>query len=558
MQAKVAFNIGKYSDEVVCDVLPMEAGHTLLGHPWEYDRDATHCGKSNKYLLTIDKKKLALLPLTPSEVYESQVHIKKECDKRRAEREKATKAKDDARAEKGKVLSKLSVSSANHSHPNSKDEEIEEIVRKPPKSKNKMTLFAGYREVSRALESNGTLLLLIFCESYFTNDDLPPNLPVEVTELLNRFQDVFPEKLPHGLPPSRGIEHQIDFVPGAVIPNRPAYRSNPTETAELQRQVDDLLARGQIRESLSPCAVPVILVPKKTGDWRMCTDCRAVNKITIKYRHPIPRLDDMLDELYSAKIFSKIDLKSGYHQIRIKNGDEWKTAFKTKFGLYEWLVMPFGLTNAPSTFMRLMHHVLRPYINKFVVVYFDDILVYSRDIHEHIEHLNLILDILRREKLFANLQKCTFCVPEVVFLGFVVSAQGLKVDEQKVEAIKSWPTPTTASEVRSFHGLASFYRRFVKDFSTKAAPLNELVKKDVKFEWGTKQQEAFDLRKSDLTSSPILALPNFDETFEVDCDASGVGIGAVLVQKGRPIAYFSEKLNGAMLNYRRTIKKCML
>jgi hypothetical protein len=187
----------------------------------------------------------------------------------------------------------------------------------------------------------------------------------------------------------------------------------------------------------------------------------------------------MLDELCGAVIFSKIDLRSGYHQIRMKIGDEWKTTFKTKFGLYEWLVVPFGLTNAPSTFMRLMNHVLRAFIGKFVVVYFDDILIYSKSFGEHIDHIRQVLAVLRAEKLYGDIAKCTFCIDRVVFLGFVVTAEGIRVDEEKIKAIKDWPTPANVSQLRSFHGLAGFYKRFVKDFSTIAAPLNNLTKKDV-------------------------------------------------------------------------------
>src|SRR3989440_8714086 len=321
------------------------------------------------------------------------------------------------------------------------------------------------------------------------------------------------------------------------------------ETKELQKQVEELLEKGLIRESLSPCAVPVLLVPKKDGTWRMCVDCRAVNKITTKYRHPIPRLDDMLDELHGAKYFSKIDLMSGYHQIRMKPGDEWKTPFKTKYGLYEWLVMPFGLSNAPSTFMRLMNHVLRAYLGRFVVVYFDDILIYSKDVDEHVEHVKLVLDVLREQNLYAKLKKCSFCLDSVIFLGFVVSAQGIAVDEEKVKAIQEWPKPTSVTQVRSFHGLASFYRRFVPNFSTIAAPLTSIIKKEKGFEWGKEQDEAFETLKKKLTTTPILSLPNFDSTFEIEYDASGIGIGAVLMQEKKPIAYFSEKLNGAKLNY---------
>ena len=229
-------------------------------------------------------------------------------------------------------------------------------------------MLATKSELREVRKNPNQVLFVLVCKDVLISPNDITSLPSVISHLLQDYKDVFPEEIPAGLPPLRGIEHQIDLIPGAALPNRPPYHTNPEETKEIQRQVQALLDKGYVSESLSPCAVPVILVPKKDGSWRMCVDCRAINNITVRYRHPIPRLDDMLDELSGSIIFSKIDLRSGYHQIRIRIGDEWKTAFKTKFGLYEWLVMPFGLTNAPSTFMRLMNHVLRAFIGKFVVV----------------------------------------------------------------------------------------------------------------------------------------------------------------------------------------------
>ena len=230
----------------------------------------------------------------------------------------------------------------------------------------------------------------------------------EIVELLNEYKEIVVEDIPNCLPPMQSISYFMDLILGASFPKKAPYRLTPTESEELNRQVHELLQKSLTRESLSPCAIPTVLAPKKNGEWRMCTNSRAINKITMKYRFPMPRMDDIMECLSGAKYFTKIHLKSGYHHIRIKEGDEWKTAFKTKDGLYEWLVMPFGLTNAPSTFMRLMNEVLKRFLGKFVIVYLDGILIFSKTKEEHLEHIRQVLQRLKEEKLLINLKKCSF------------------------------------------------------------------------------------------------------------------------------------------------------
>ncbi|KAA3480635.1 Transposon Ty3-G Gag-Pol polyprotein [Gossypium australe] len=268
-------------------------------------------------------------------------------------------------------------------------------------------------------------------------------------------------------------------------------------------------------------------ISSKDGTWRICIDCCTVNKITIKYRYPIPQLDNMIDELHGSSTFTKIDLKNGYHQILIQEGDEWIIAFKTKNSLYEWLVMSFGLTSAPSTFMRLMNHGLQVFIGRFCVVYFDDILIYNKCLEEHVNHLKLVLEVLCCREFKRN--------------------QSRRRKGPRNQGL------TNTHERKSFNGLASFYHRFVKDFSSMATPLTEIIKKIVGFKWEEAQGKAFNFLK--LINMSLLTLPAFAKTFEIKCDASGIDIGAIFMQEARPIAYFSEKLGGATLNYHTYDKK---
>ncbi|KAD2804832.1 hypothetical protein E3N88_38209 [Mikania micrantha] len=318
---------------------------------------------------------------------------------------------------------------------------------------------------------------------------------------------------------------------------------------ELSSQLQELLDKGFIRPSYSPWGAPVLFVKNKDGSFRMCIDYRELNKLTIKNRYPLPRIDDLFDQLQGATYFSKIDLRSGYHQLRVHDDDIPKTAFRTRYGHYEFLVMPFGLTNAPAVFMDLMNRVCRPYLDQFVIVFIDGILIYSKTKKNHESHLRLILELLKKEQLYAKFSKCAFWLKEVQFLGHVVDQQGIHVDPAKIEAIKDWKAPKTPSEIRSFLGLAGYYRRFIADFSKIAVPLTTLTQKDQPFVWGEAQDDAFQLLKHKQCNSPILTLPEGNDDFTVYCDASNLGLGCVLMQRDKVIAYASRQLKIHEKNY---------
>ncbi|KAJ9529794.1 hypothetical protein QJQ45_022194 [Haematococcus lacustris] len=381
---------------------------------------------------------------------------------------------------------------------------------------------------------------------------------LDCSPIVQEYADVFPSDLPHGLPPERSVDHRIELQQAKPPPARPIYNVSSSELAELKQQIGELLDKGFIRPSTSPYASGVLLVRKKDGSFRMCIDYRPLNRLTIKNKYPLPRLDTLLDRLHGAKVFSKQDLRQGYHQIRVAPEDIHKTAFRTRYGRFEFTVLPFGLCNAPATFQRLMNDVLHDLLDDCVLVYLDDILIFSRTPQEHIAHLRRVLDLLRKHKLYAKLSKCEFGMDQPSFLGHIVSALGIACDPAKVAAVQSWPIPTTVHDVRSFLGLANYYRRFVKDFSTIAAPLTALTRADGHDKqgvvaWGQAQQSAFDALKQALVSAPILIAPDPSQPYTLRCDASSIGIGAVLSQgtgsAERVVAYHSRKLLPAERNY---------
>lgn len=415
------------------------------------------------------------------------------------------------------------------------------VVFEGPKTKTGVTIISMAQAGELIKRGHGAYLATIEML------EAPKEPRLEDVAVAREFADVF-EPL-QGPPPNRDSAFTIELEPGTAPVSKAPYRLAPAEMAELLEQLEDLIDKGFIRPSSSPWGAPVLFVRKKDGSLRLCIDYRGLNKVTIKNKYPLPRIDELLDQLEGATWFSKIDLASGYHQIPIAEKDVQKTAFRTRYGHFEFVVMPFGLTNAPAAFMGMMNNVFREYLDRCVIVFIDDILIYSRSKEEHDWHLRIVLEKLREHKLYAKLSKCSFWQRKIGFLRHVITEAGVAVDQEKIKAVIQWPIPKNATEVRSFLGLAGYYRKFVRDFATTAKPLTRLTGKDTKFDWSESCTKGFEQLKHQLTQTPVLVLPRTGIPFVVYTNASGVGVGCVLMQEERVIAYASRQLKKHEANY---------
>jgi hypothetical protein len=384
-------------------------------------------------------------------------------------------------------------------------------------------------------------VLLQIC---FATDDGPIEssvslLPEEIQSLVSQFSLLFEE--PSSLPPSRPCDHVIPLIPGARPVNVRPYRYPPALKDEIEKQIAEMLAKGLIQHSSSLFSSPVLLV-KKDNSHRFCVDFRHLNALTLKSKYPVPIFDQLMDELAGASWFTNLDLRAGFHQIRLKPGEEFKTTFQTHTGHYEFRVMAFGLTGAPGSFQGAMNDTLAPGLRKFVIVFFGDILIYSKTYEDHLTHIRLVFEWLAKDQWFVKLSKCKFAQRSVCYLGHIISQEGIATDPSKVHAVVNWPVLSSAKELRSFLGLAGYYRKFVRNFGIIAKPLTDLLKKHSLFVWTTDHDASFSLLKEALSSAPILALPDFTKPFHIETDACGKGVGAVFTQEGHPLAFISKAL----------------
>lgn len=377
----------------------------------------------------------------------------------------------------------------------------------------------------------------------------------------HEFLPMFSEKKARNLPPHRYVDHEIPLMEGKKPPFGRMYSMSDAELKEVREWITENLSKSFIRASSSSAASPILFVKKKDGSLRLCVDYRALNDITLKDRHPLPRIEETLNQIRGSKYFTRLDLRACFNQIRIKEGDEWKTAFRTRYGLFEFLVMPFGLTNAPATAQRFVNDTLREYLDHFCVVYIDDILIYSTGtLEDHRQQVRLVLAKLREAGLCIKPEKCEFNVQKTAFLGFIISAGGIEMDPAKVNAVLDWESPRSVRDVQCFLGFANFYRRFILKYSDFCRPLFDLLRKEapVPFNWTRECDAAFQSLKVKFTSAPILRHFDPDLDTVVETDASDYCVSGVLSQRHlregggsalHPVAYVSEKMSAAECNY---------
>jgi hypothetical protein len=377
-----------------------------------------------------------------------------------------------------------------------------------------------------------------------------PDIPNEYKEFLHLFREVVDGE---ALPKHQPWDHEIVLEEGKTPPFGPIYQLSEKELEACRKQLDKDLKKGYIRPSTSPAGFPILFVPKKNGPPRMCVDYRKLNDITVKNRYPLPNITELRDRLSRAKVFTALDLRDGYHLIRIKKGEEWKTAFRTRYGHYEYTVMPFGLTNAPATFQELINNVLRAHLDIFVIAYLDDILVYSENMEDHVEHVRTVLRCLDQFNLRLKPEKCEFHKDEVAFLGYIVGANGVRMSEDKIKVVKEWPQPKTVKEIQSFLGFLNFNRQFIKDYSKIAIPLTKLTRKDTPFEWSKEAEDAFQTLKNASIEPPCFRIFQAGQPLRFETDASNLALGGCMSQphegKWHPIAYYSRKFTGPEERY---------
>ena len=505
-RVQVVLKCGSYRGVVCARVFPGMNKSMILGIPW-LTKENPHIDWTQPAVVVKQGQEWVLLPLAKSKRSEDTVHLANQI-------------------------------SANQ-------------VKKLLKKKETAGAFLGFiRQVNEE-----TTVMDVSGESSTTETSKwDTSLPEEIRKVLEEFDDVFPQDLPLGRPPVRqGHQFRIELEDNVPPVHRPLYKMSPLELEEAKKQIQSMLEHGFIRPSDSPYGAPVLFVPKKDGGLRFCIDYRWLNKKTVRNRYPLPLPEELFDRLGNAKVFSKIDLRSGYWQMPVKPEDVHKTAFKTRWGLYEFLVMPFGVTNAPAQFMNMMNDLLGDYLDDFVLVFLDDVLVYSADTEQHAKHLRKILGKLREQHLYAKASKCEMLKTSVEFLGQQISSGGMTPTEAKLKAVKDWTVPKDVRDVRSFLGFANYYRRFVKDFAAIADPLTTLTKKDVPWQWGPYQRKAFQQLKEALCTAPVLLFPDPKLPYTVVTNASGTAAGGVLMQDHgtglQPLAFLSRRLKPTEQRY---------